>query len=70
VISTKNEEVFRIFDFVGKEQTDSFQGLFSSIDVIAQEQVIGFWREATVLKKSEEVVILTMNVTCGRRRQV
>jgi len=70
VISTKNEEVFRIFDFVGKEQTDSFQGLFSSIDVIAQEQVIGFWREATVLKKSEEVVILAMNVTCGRRRQV
>jgi len=70
VISTKNEEVFRIFDFVGKEQTDSVQGLFSSIDVIAQEQVIGFWREATVLKKSEEVVILAMNVTCGRRRQV
>jgi len=70
VISTKNEEVFRIFDFVGKEQTDSFQGLFSSIDVIAQEQVIGFWREATALKKSEEVVILAMNVTCGRRRQV
>jgi len=24
VISTKNEEVFRIFDFVGKEQTDGF----------------------------------------------
>jgi len=70
VISTKNKKVFGVFDLVGKEQANGFQGLFSSIDIIAQEQVIGFRREATVLKKSEEVIILAMNVTCERRRQV
>ena len=37
VIASKDEKVFWIFDFVRKEEADGFEGLFSSVDVIAQE---------------------------------
>jgi hypothetical protein len=62
VIATQDEEVFRVFNLVGKEETNCFKGLFSPVHVVAEEQVVGFWWEATVFKKSEEVVILAMYV--------
>ncbi len=66
MISAKDEEVLRVFDFVCKEETDRFEGLFSSIHIISQEKVVCFWRETAVLKESEEVVILPMYITWER----
>ncbi len=37
MISTKNEKIVRVFDFVGKEEADGFKALLSSIDVVAKK---------------------------------
>jgi hypothetical protein len=41
--------------------------LFTSIYVVAEKEVICFWREAAVFKESEEVVILAVDVTYSNR---
>lgn len=53
VIPTKNEEILWILDFVCKEQADGLQRLFASIDIIAEEKIIGFGRESSVFEKAE-----------------
>ena len=63
MIASQDEEVFGIFDLVCKEEADSFQRLLSSVYVVAEKQVIGFWRKPAVLEESEKVVILAVNVT-------
>lgn len=39
--------------------------MFSSIDIVTKEEVVGFWWETAVLKKSKKIIILAVNVTCG-----
>jgi hypothetical protein len=67
MVPSQDEEVFRVFDLVREEQTDRLEGLFTSVYVVAKEKVICFWREAAVFEESEEVVILTVNVTLSNR---
>lgn len=62
MVTAKQEEVFRIFDFVRKEQANGLQWLLATIDIIAQEQVVRFGRKASVLKQSQQVIILPVNV--------
>jgi len=40
VITTKNEKVFRVLDFVSEEEADSFKTLLTTIHVISQEKII------------------------------
>jgi len=37
--------------------------LFAAVNVVAKEEIVGFWRETTVLEKTEEIVVLAMNIT-------
>ena len=41
MIAAQDEEIFGIFDLVGKEKADNLEGLFASVDVIAEEEVVG-----------------------------
>ena len=41
VVSSEDEEVFGVLDFVGEEEADYFDGLFASIDVVSEEEVVG-----------------------------
>ena len=50
VVSAQDEEVLRVLDLVCQQQTDRLQRLLSSIDVVTEEEVVGFWREPAVLK--------------------
>ncbi len=50
VISSKNEEVFWVFDLVGEQEANGFQTLLSTVHVVSEKQVIGFRRESTVFK--------------------
>ena len=69
MISTKDEKVFRVLDLVCEKETDGFEGLFTPVDIIAEEEIIGFWWEAAILEKSQKVIVLTVNVTYrGYRR--
>lgn len=63
MIATENEEVLRIFDFVCKKQANRLQRLFATVNVIAEKEVIGFWRKAAVFEQTKEVVILSMDIT-------
>jgi len=37
VVPTETEEVFWILDFISKEETNNFQGLFSTIYIISEK---------------------------------
>ena len=63
VVSSQKEEVLWIFDLVAEKQANTFNGLFSSIDVITKEKVVSLGWEASILENSEEVVVLAMDIT-------
>lgn len=50
MVSSQDEKVFRVLDFIRQQQADSFKRLLASIDIITKEEVIGFGGETTVLK--------------------
>lgn len=63
MVSTQDEEIFWVFDLVGKEEADGLERLLSTIDVISKEKVVGLWGESAVLEKAEEIIVLAVNVT-------
>ena len=50
MVTAEDEEVFRVLDLVGEQQADGLEGLLASVDVVAQEEVIGLWGEPAVLE--------------------
>lgn len=72
VVSSEQEKVLRVFDLVGKQQADGLQRLLSSVDVIAQKEVVRLWGKAAVLEQTQQIIILSVDVTCrvgGRERE-
>jgi hypothetical protein len=63
VVSSEQEEIFGILDLVSEEKAHCLEGLLASVNVITQEEVVGIGREATVLKESQQVEVLTMHIT-------
>lgn len=47
VVSTQQEEVFWVFDLVGEQKANHFQGLLSAVNVVSQEKVVGLIITAT-----------------------
>ena len=64
MIAAEDEEVLGIFDLVGEEEANGLERLLASIDVIAEEEIVGFGRESTILEQTEQVIVLSMDVTC------
>ena len=65
VVSPQQEEVLRVLDLVGQQETDGFQGLLPSVHVVPQEQVVSLRGEASILKQPKQVCVLPMDVTWG-----
>lgn len=65
MVPSEDEKVFGVLDLVGEQETDGLEGLLAAIDVIAEEEVVCFWRETAVLEQSEKVVVLAVDVTCS-----
>ena len=63
VIAAEDEEIFGVFDFIRQEQADCFERLLASIHIVAEEEVVCFGREATVLEQTEQVVVLPVYIT-------
>jgi hypothetical protein len=63
VVSTQNEEIFGVLDLVCEQQTDRLETLFAAVHVIAQKDVIGLGREATVFEQTQQVVVLAVHVS-------
>ena len=67
MVSPQQEEVLRVFNFVGQQKTDGFQRLLPPVHVVAQEQVVAFWREASILKQPQQIIVLPVDVTYKHR---
>ncbi len=63
MVSSEEEEILGILDLVGQQQTNGFHALFASVHIVPQEEIIGVGREATVLKQSQQISELTMDVS-------
>lgn len=63
VVAAQQKEVLRVLDLVGQQQADGLQRLLPSVDVVAQEQVIGLRWETAVLKQTQKVIVLAVYVT-------
>jgi hypothetical protein len=44
--------------------------LLASIDIVTEEEVVGFWRESTIFKESQQVVVLAMNVAFEDKKSI
>ena len=62
MIAAEHEEVLGILDFVGKHKADGLDGLFSPVDVVAEEEIVGVSGEACVLEQFDQIGILSMDV--------
>lgn len=68
MVTPEDEEVLGILDLVGEKEADGFERLLASVDVIAEEEIVCFGREATVLEQTEQVVVLTVDVAADLDR--
>lgn len=62
VVAAQDKEVFGILYLVGQEEADGLERLFASVDVVAKEEVVRFGGESAIFEKSQEVVVLTMDI--------
>ncbi len=62
MVAPQNKKVFGVFDLVRQQQANGLERLLATVDVIAQKQVVCLGREAAVLKKPQQVIVLTVNV--------
>ena len=67
VVAAQQEKVLWVLYFVGQKEADCLERLLSSINVVTQEQIVGVWREPTVLKETEQVVVLSMYIAYLRK---
>lgn len=68
VVSSQEEEVLRVLDLVREQKANSFERLFASVDVVAEEEVVGIWGESSVLEESQQVEELTMYISADLDR--
>lgn len=69
MISPQQEEILRVFNLIRQHKADRFQTLLPAIYIVPKEQIVGIWRKATILKKPEEVVVLTVHVSADFDRR-
>ena len=69
MVSTQDEEILRVFDFIRQKKADCLQRLLSSVHIVTKKQVIGFRGKSAVFEEAEEIVVLPMNVATDLIRQ-
>ena len=65
VVTTKEKEVLRVFDLVGKEQANSLKGLLAIVHVIAKKEVVSLWWESSILEPTEQIIVLAVNISAN-----
>ena len=63
MVPPQQEEVFGVFHLVGQEEDDCLDRLLPPIDVVAEEEVVPFGREASVVEDLEQILELSVNIT-------
>lgn len=66
MITPEEEEVLRVLNLVGQHETDTLNGLFSSVNVVAKEKVVLVAWVSAVLKELDKVRVLAMGVAWNK----
>ncbi len=45
MVTTEDEEILRVLDLISKQQTDDFERLLSSVNVVPKKKIVGLNRE-------------------------
>lgn len=45
VVAAQEEKVLRVFDLVGEEEADDFEGLLAAIDIVTEKEIVGLEKE-------------------------
>jgi hypothetical protein len=62
MISSKKKEVFGILEFVAQQQENRLQTLLSTVNIVAQEKIVGCRRKPAHLEQSDKIRVLAMYV--------
>ena len=62
MIPPQQKEVLRVLDLISQHERNAFDGLFSSIDIIPEEEIVLIPGIATVFEELDQVGKLAMNV--------
>lgn len=62
VVSAEKEKVLWVLNLVSHHKANHFKVLLSSVNVIAQEKIVRFWREVSNLKYTQKVNIFSVDV--------
>jgi hypothetical protein len=63
MITAQEKEILRVFDLIGKQETDGLKRLFPSIDIVSKEKIVRFRREPPIFKQAQEIIELAMDIT-------
>jgi hypothetical protein len=70
VISPQESDAVGMADFQANEKGNGLDRLSASVDIIAEEQVVGMGKEPADVEKLEKVGVLTMNIADHRYGRV
>ena len=65
VVASQDKKVLGILDLVGQEEADGLERLLAAVNVVAEEEIVGLWREAAVLEETQQVIVLSVNVAAN-----
>lgn len=63
VVTTEEKEVFWVFDLVAEKKENRLQRLFTTVDVVAEKEVVGQRREAALGEYTNQVRVLAVDVS-------
>ena len=64
VVSPEKKEILLVLDLVREKKANGLYALLTTVHIVPEEQIVRFWRETTVLEQSQEVRVLTVNISC------
>ena len=62
MVAPQQEEVLGVLDLVRQQQADGLDVVLATVDVVSQEKVVRVGRELAVLEKTQQIVVLAVNV--------
>lgn len=63
MVASEEEETLGVLDFIGEQQTDTVQGLFSPIYVVSQKKIVALCGRPEYLENVQEILELAMCIT-------
>lgn len=67
MVTSQEEEVLRIFDFVGEQKTDNFKRLLSAINIVSEKQIVSLITTNKSMKSGERALTSSVHGAIPRQ---